>query len=58
MYEDNSLVCHVDLEKAFGRVKRKVLEWVVQKRIPNVLGRAVIIVMVDVTDLVRGGCVK
>ena len=36
-------MCFVDLDRAFDKVPRKVLEWAMRKdRIPNVLGGSVI----------------
>ena len=45
-------MCFVDLEKAFDRIPRKVLEWAMRKRgIPKVM----VIVIDVVTDSVRNG---
>ena len=47
-------MCFVDLENAFGRVQRKVLEWVVKRKgIPKVLIRSVMSLYEGVKTRVR-----
>ena len=42
MLKGQSCLCFVDLEKAFDRVPRKVLEWAMKKKeMPEVLVRSV-----------------
>ena len=49
-------MCFVDLEKAFDRVLRKVLEWAMRKRgIPEVMVRAVMSLYEGAKTRVRVG---
>ena len=42
MINGKSCICFVDIEKTFGRVLGKVLEWALMKKgIPKVLARSV-----------------
>ena len=51
-------MCFVDLEKAFGRVPRKVLEWAMKKKgIPEVFVRSVMCLYEGVKTSQRGFCV-
>ena len=50
-------MCFVDLEKAFGRVSRKVLEWAMRKKgIPDVLVRSVMSLYEGAKTRVRVDC--
>ena len=49
-------MCFIDLEKAFDRVPRKVLEWAMRKRgIPEAMVRAVMSLYEGATTRVRVG---
>ena len=56
--KEKSCMCFVDLEKAFGRVPRKVLEWAMKKKgIPEVFVRSVMCLYEGVKTSQRGFCV-
>ena len=56
--KEKSCMCVLDIEKAFDRVPRKVLEWVMKKKgIPEVFVRSVMCLYEGVKPSQRGFCV-